>query len=437
MDELSNSKNEEALKGFSRAVDVDSNFGLAYAGMAIASENLDRHEDAEKYIREALQHIDRMTERERYRTRGMFYYITRDWQKCTDEYGARIAQFSSDVAAHNNLGVCYSQLRNMPKALEEMQRAADILPKKATYRFNHALYQAYSGNFQVAETEVQAALRMNPGYVKGYLTLAYSQLGQNQIEQAQTTYRTLENTGALGGSLAASGVADIAVYEGRYNDAVRILDKAAAADVSAGKMNLAADKFTALAYVQTLRGQKAAAVAAAQRAVDLSNSVKTRFLAARAFIEAGETAKAKMLQTSLANELIAEPQAYAKLIDGDIALKGGDARAAIQSFVQGNVLFDTWIGHFDLGRAYLEAAAYTDADSEFDRCMTKRRGEAMELFMDDVPTYGYLPPVYYYIGRVREGLKSPGFADSYKAYLQIRGKAGEDPLLNEVRRRAQ
>jgi len=52
-----------------------------------------------------------------------------------------------------------------------------------------------------------------------------------------------------------------------------------------------------------------------------------------------------------------------------------------------------------------------------------------------VPTYGYFPPVYYYQGRVREGLKSAGFADSYKQYLSIRGKAGEDPLLADVRRR--
>ena len=47
-----------------------------------------------------------------------------------------------------------------------------------------------------------------------------------------------------------------------------------------------------------------------------------------------------------------------------------------------------------------------------------------------------LPPVYYYQGRVREGLKTAGFAESYRAYLAIRGKAGEDPLLAEIRRRA-
>jgi hypothetical protein len=45
------------------------------------------------------------------------------------------------------------------------------------------------------------------------------------------------------------------------------------------------------------------------------------------------------------------------------------------------------------------------------------------------------PPVYYFQGRVREGLGSAGFAESYRVYLSIRGQSKDDPLLMEVRRR--
>ena len=78
---------------------------------------------------------------------------------------------------------------------------------------------------------------------------------------------------------------------------------------------------------------------------------------------------------------------------------------------------------------------FAQADSEFDRCI-KRRGEALALFIDEEPTYGYLPPVYYYQGRAREGLKTDGFAVSYREYLNIRGQSKEDPLLPDARRRA-
>ena len=56
--------------------------------------------------------------------------------------------------------------------------------------------------------------------------------------------------------------------------------------------------------------------------------------------------------------------------------------------------------------------------------------------MDEEPTSGYFPAVYYYQGLVREGMKNPASAQSYRAYLSIRGESKEDTLLPEVRRRA-
>ena len=73
------------------------------------------------------------------------------------------------------------------------------------------------------------------------------------------------------------------------------------------------------------------------------------------------------------------------------------------------------------------------ADSEFDRCIS-RRGEVLALFLDEEPTFGYLPPVYYYQGRVRQAMKINGFADSYKQYLAIRGNSTDDRLAADARR---
>jgi eukaryotic-like serine/threonine-protein kinase len=81
------------------------------------------------------------------------------------------------------------------------------------------------------------------------------------------------------------------------------------------------------------------------------------------------------------------------------------------------------------------SSASLQAGSEFDRCI-KRQGEALSLFLDEEPTHAYFPAVLYYQGRVREALTSDGFMDSYRAYLAIRDKAGEDPLAREVRKHA-
>jgi len=196
----------------------------------------------------------------------------------------------------------------------------------------------------------------------------------------------------------------------------------------------AAEKLAGIAQIQLLRGQKAPAVAAATKAVALSQSVPVRVLAARALLEAGEITRAKKLADGLASEVQPETQAYAKIIRGDLALQRGDKNEVLNMFTGANQLVDTWIGRFELGRAYLEAGMFVEADSEFDRCL-KRRGEALEIFQDNVPMFAYFPPLYYNQGRVRQGLKSPGFAEAYRTYLGIRGKASEDPLVVDIRRR--
>jgi tetratricopeptide (TPR) repeat protein len=435
VDELAAGKYEEALRSYSKSVDLDQNFGQGYVGMAIASRNLGRQEDGEKYIKLALAHIDRMTERERYRVRASYYAVNGDGQKCVDEYGTLISRFPSDAVAHNNLAYCWTQLRNMPKATEEVRQAVTILPNHTMYRNNLALYASYGGDFPTAEREALAVQQANATFDLGFISLAFARLGQGQLPQAAETYQRLEKIGKQGASEAASGLADLALYEGRFADAVRILDQGAAVDVANKSSNAAATKFAVLAYTRLLQNQKGPAVTAAESALASSKMVKIRFLAGRVFAAAGQAARAQTLAAELATVLRAEPQAYAKLIEGELALTMGDPPTAIKSFTEANNLVDTWLGRFDLGKAYLEAGAFIEADSEFDRCI-KRRGEVLALFLDESPTYGYFPSVYYYIGRVREGLKSAGFAESYRTYLAIRGKAGEDPLLAEVHKRS-
>jgi eukaryotic-like serine/threonine-protein kinase len=431
LDALSTGRMEDALSHFSQAVNRDPNFGLAYLGMAAASHNLSRQQDADKYIQLALSHIDHMTERERYRTRAYLYYLQNDNQKCVDEYGTLLVRYPSDTGAYNNIADCLARLRNLPKAIEEVRRAVNILPKRATYHVNLALYSAYAGDFQTAAKEAATTEQLAPTFVFGFLAQAFASLGQEQLDKSADAYQRIAK---IRPSMAAAGLADLAIYQGRYNEAVKLLEKGASDDVAAHNPDAAADKFSALAHIQVLRGRKAEALAALNTAVDLNKAVRTRFLAARDYVALGETAKARALAAGLSSEFPNEPQAYGKLIEGEIAMKNGDGRAALKSFTEANTLLDTWLGRFDLGSAYLELGAFTEADSEFDRCL-KRRGEAIALFLDEVPTYGYFPPVYYYQGRSREGMKNSSFAESYNKYLSIRGQAGEDPLLADARRR--
>ena len=65
----------------------------------------------------------------------------------------------------------------------------------------------------------------------------------------------------------------------------------------------------------------------------------------------------------------------------------------------------------------------------------KRRGEATAVFLDDIPSFHYYPPLLYYIGRAQQGLGSAAAADSYRSFLQIKQKSDPDPLVEDARRR--
>lgn len=429
---MSDAKYELALQHFAKSVELDPKFGLGHAGLAIASRNLDRQQDAERHIKTAVSHVGGMTKREDHRTRGLFYMITGDHQQCVKEFGALIEKYAADASARNNLALCATYMRDMARALNEMRTVVTILPKRALYRENLALYAAYSGIPEVAEAE--ASSTPEPGLF-ALLAVAFAQLLKAEVNEASATYQQLSKFEALGKSYAASGLADIAVYQGRFSDAAGMYSRGAAEDLSTKDPDRAANKFAALAYTEVLRGNAAAGIAAAERALTHSTAVKIRFLAGRVFAEAGAGDKAREQRDSLAAGLQVEPRTYARILDGVLALRAGDARGAVDALSAANALLGTWIGHYDLGRAYLEAGAFPQATSEFDRCI-ERRGEALSLFLDEEPTFGLFPSVYYYQGRVREGLNSVAASrESYKTYLEIRGTSREDPLVVDARRR--
>jgi serine/threonine protein kinase/tetratricopeptide (TPR) repeat protein len=422
---------EDARASLLEAVKLDPKFGLGYSTLAIMSRNLDRQDDANKYVKDALSYLEGMTDREKFATRGFYYTLTGDNQQCAKEFGESLVRYPADNSARNQRAGCLVGLRRYREATEEMRQAVKILPKHVTYRTNLALLENLTGDFQLAEDDVRA---IEQPTARTLLVLAYSQLGRGLLPEAAQTYQKLATVGAVGASSAALGLGDLAVYEGRFSDAVRIFEQGAAEDLKAKTTLNAAIKLTSMAYAHLMAGQKGPAVAAADKALVTSKAIPVRFLAARIFVEAGAINKARPLAAALSAELPAEPQANGKIIEGQIALKAGKPGEAIKILTEANGLLDTWLAHFELGRAYLEAGALPQADSEFDRCIA-RRGEALSL-VGEGPSYGNFPLVYYYQGRVREDMKTVSFADSYREYLKTRAASTDDPLLPDVRRRA-
>ncbi|MEY2609163.1 MAG: eukaryotic-like serine/threonine-protein kinase, partial [Verrucomicrobiota bacterium] len=425
---------EESLPHYEQATKLDPDMGRAYAGYAVASMNLGRRGDADKYFRQALTHIDRMTDREKYRTRGGYFLLRGESAKAIEEYSALLMAYPYDDAGHSDLAISYFFSRDMQKAVEEGRRDVENNPRGTMQRTNLALYEAYAGNFQNAVKEAQEVLKRNPKSVSALGALALGHLGDGRAAEATAVYVKMRPLSARGASSSATGLADVALWEGRLKDARDILDKGIAGDEAAKNGDAAAIKLNYLAYLYLMEGDSKRAQAAMDKALTLSRDPVILYGAGHIAAEAGQPGKAATLSSELTSKPSSDFRSYANLLLGEADLKNGDTANALNKFQEAKRLADSWLAHFDLGRAYLAMGAFSEASSEFDVCM-KRRGEAAAIFLDDVPSYHLYAPVLYYQGLAHEGLKSPDAAQYFKQFLAIKAKGAGDPMIADARRR--
>ena len=430
----SNQKDAEAIVHYNEAIKHDPEFGRAYSGLANSLRDLGRRDEAEKYWKEALKRMDRMSEREKLRTLGGYYLaVAQNSDEAIQNYEQLVTKYPADSAGHNNLAVAYFSRLNFAKALDEGQKAISIYPKIFKYRLNYALYAMYASDFKSASAIAQALVQEDPTFEQAYLPLAMVALAGGDDAGARAAYDKAGQTGEEGASLASGGLADLAIYEGRYDDAIAMLPAAIARDRAQQNTFAAAAKLLALAEAQAALGHAAAASKAIADARALGEDDNVLVTAARLAIAGGRQDEARAIVEVLAKKLSANSRAYAKLIDAERALTVKQYTEAIDALRAARTLADLWLVRYALGQAYFQRGNFAEAVSEFALCQ-KRRGEATAIFLDDLPTYRYYATVPYWLARSQEAIgmnARPG----YEEFLKIRGHATNDPLVQDTRQR--
>ena len=195
----------------------------------------------------------------------------------------------------------------------------------------------------------------------------------------------------------------------------------------------------ALAEVYDALGRTQDAAVTAERAVkanELDDGI--HFLAARTLVDVGQTAKAQQLAADLNGKLQQQTKAMALMINADIAVKQKRVPEAIEAYREARKLHDSWISHYLLGMAYVEANHFPEALTELETA-EKRSSEAADLFDSNTTSLRYLPPVYYWLGRAQEGLgASEAARKSYQRYIAVRANASADSadkLFADAKRR--
>ena len=425
---------DEALGQYQQAIELDPEFGRAYSGMGVVYGNLKQFDKAEASYQQALQQLDRMTEREKYRTLGLYYLqIARNNEKAIENYETLVELFPADRAGHINLALAYLYARDFDLAVEAGRKAVELAPNDLLPRTNYSMYLMYAAEFEESVEQAKIVLEANPSFGYALFTLARSAVGAGDFDAAREAYRELRELGGFNADLASLGEADLEMYLGRYAEAAAMLEQAIAqAEESGGT----APKYLALAEAQQALGLTEEAKQNVARAVELSSHESVLFPAARVLIAMGDIEGAVEIALALENRLQSQTVAYARLIQGEVALVNNRLLPATEALRDGWERDDSWMAHFLTGKAYLAAEHYPEALGEFQACL-EREGEALDIFLVDGSTIRYLPPTYYYLGRAQEGLgDSEAAQESYKQYLELRAQTDfPDPLAADASNR--
>ena len=431
-----NAKYEEAIEHYRAAIAHDPEFGRAYSGWAVAARSVGLIDQATEAWEKAMANLGSMTERERLRTQGMYYWgVTRNVQKAIETYETLVEKYPADHVGHNNLAVQYFLALDFDKALREGLLALNIYPNNSVTRSNYALYAMYSSDFETAAAEAEKLREIDQSFFKAWLPTAMKSLSDGNLVAARAAYESMRQTGSRGASTAGLGFADLEMFAGNFGVAREILVKEIPKDADSGNRYGEAVKQLALAEALIADGENAAAIEAAGKGLELVATDATLVPAALVYLAAGEPDRARELADTLAEMLSAQSRAYAGLIRGVLAINSGENLQAIEELTAAVELADLWLVRFYLGRAYFEAGYFVEALDEF-TVARDRHGEATAVFLDDLPSYRYMATLPYWQGRAQAelGMRAEA-AENFNAFLSRR--PASDPLAEDARQRSQ
>ena len=151
----------EAIPFMKRAIELDPNFAMAYAGLAVEYANLGQATLAAENARKAYSLRDRVSERERYRISAFYFQnVTGEVEKATEAYELWAKSYPRDMVPHVNLGVMYSALGQYDKAIAETETQQRLEPTIVGYGNLAAIYIAVN-RLKEARQTLQEAQQKN------------------------------------------------------------------------------------------------------------------------------------------------------------------------------------------------------------------------------------------------------------------------------------
>jgi tetratricopeptide (TPR) repeat protein len=370
-----------AIPFLKRAIELDPNFPMAYAGLAVHYGNLVQPSLALEYATKAYGLRDRVTEREKLRISATYFRATGEMDRESQTYELWIANYPRDFVPRGNLGVIYSSIGQQEKALVEFQESVRLAPDNVTGYGN--LGTAYYNLNRLDEAKDafdQALARKLDG---GFLRVEMYYLAFLRGDAAQMEQQTAWGAGKPGAEdMLLSAQSDTEAYYGRRSTARDFSRRAVDSAVRSDSKETAALWQANAALREAEWGDTVSAKQGVTAALALSPGRDVKVAAALALARTGDVLRAKVLVGEL--EKSYATNAILKLywlptINAAIELNKGNSSQALVSLEAAtpyelqtatfiNYLYPAYVR----GQAYLLAHNGTRAAAEFQKLLDHR-----------------------------------------------------------------
>ncbi len=289
----------DSVPFFRRAVELDPEFGLAYARLGTVYSNLGQADEARKMTAKAYEFRGKVSEVERYYIEARYYTtVEPETSKALDVYRVWLAAYPNDYTALANSALLLKQRGEVAEALRNQEAAVRVAPDQPIAWGNLGDTYMGQGNYPQARAAFETALKLQNGvgpraslFALGLITgdgaLADAQVSAMAGRREETEFLGIRMQGAafLGRLQEAAAIA--IDWQARMEAASR------RAQVGSGLMQLAIN--------EALVGLADAARARVKKAEDDeildSNTIDDRLVVAAILRDAVETRRLLPLAT--------------------------------------------------------------------------------------------------------------------------------------------
>ncbi len=253
---------EEAREYFTKALQYDSTFAMAYYHLAALVDS--PHSDSltakaikysshaskreqyiihswslhlqAKYI-EAIEYIKKMLkeypdDKEACFILGHIYKNKLDQPRQAIPYYKSVIELDpSYKLAYNELAYAYNDIGEYDESIWAINKYIELAPDEANPYDSRGDIYAYNGNLPMAIESYEKALEIKPEFSQSLTKLGYMHLLNRDYDSAEKHFRNLCTSSSIARrSVGRRLLSYIPLYQGRFSDALKALDDATAAD---------------------------------------------------------------------------------------------------------------------------------------------------------------------------------------------------------------